>query len=293
MTRQRRYAKTVTPAIYKRSGFAWALGVDVLYKFRSFQNESVEWINQILIESKIYFSHPDQLNDPFDIAPTVKHDGNPTDPSYIQELELAEKQFYQQQGYSAENVEALRQRTGVSAENLPTAATQNLRTTIRDAARVLCLSSSQLDPLQWAHYANGHQGVCIHFQCRRGSWLEGARQVRYLRRRPMVRLPLPLSRQDNLEFTRTLALTKAHFWSYENEFRVFANRDRRAAITLYGTFGYFAPSEVTGLTIGMSMKASDRALLREIVDARRQSIPVWECIEDRDCYGFSLRRLDW
>jgi hypothetical protein len=68
----------------------WAFNIDTLYKFRSFQDASREYVEQILLESKIYFSHPDDFNDPFDVAPYLKHGGDPNDPAYRSEREAAE-----------------------------------------------------------------------------------------------------------------------------------------------------------------------------------------------------------
>jgi hypothetical protein len=270
-------------------GFAWARGIKTLYKFRSFQEESNAWVAQILLESRIYFSHPDQFNDPFDIAPIVKHGGNPKNPVYVEELKTSQEQLYREQAYSPQEVAELQRREGVPAEELPAAATKDMRQKIRNAARILCLSSSRRDPLQWAHYANGHQGVCIHFQCQRGSWLQGARRVRYWQRRPAIQLPL--SRQTQIECAHRMALTKAHFWRYEDEYRAFANRSARAEITLDGNYFYFAPSDITGITIGMSMKPADRSALLGMLNLRRQAMPIWECIEDRARFALKIRRL--
>ena len=274
----------------KRKRFAWAFGIETLYKFRSFQGESRQWVREILLESKIYFSHPDEFNDPFDVAPVVKHGGDPNDPAYLQELEDDQTQHYLRRGFSLAELAELRRSTGVSADALPEAGTQDMRQAIRNAARILCLSAAPLNPLQWAHYANGHQGVGIHFRCHRGSWLEAARSVRYRESRPGV--VLPLSRQSPMELAHRIALTKANFWCYENEYRAFASRDSRAEITLTGDYFHFAPSDISGITIGMSMKAADRSALFSILEQRRQAIPIWECVEDRNRYAVTLRKVD-
>ena len=282
---------TVTLAQAKRMRFAWASGIDTLYKFRSFQGEARQWVAEMLLESKVYFSHPDEFNDPFDIAPVVRHGGNPKDPAYLKELQDDQTRHYLQRGFSAAEIADLRQSTGVSAEALPEAGTRDMRQQIRNTARILCLSATQLDPLQWAHYANGHQGVCIHFRCDRRTWLEGARSVRYRVRRPAIMLPM--SRQSSMEMAHRIALTKANFWRYENEYRAFASRDPRSEITLTGSYFHFAPSDIRGITIGMSMKAADRSALSEILNQRRQAIPIWECVEDRNRYAVKLRKADW
>jgi hypothetical protein len=85
-------------------GFAWASKIGTLYKFRSFQDASREYVREILLESKIYFSHPDQFNDPFDVAPVLKHAGNLTDPAYLKELENTEQAAHRAAGLTDEQI---------------------------------------------------------------------------------------------------------------------------------------------------------------------------------------------
>ena len=39
---------------------------DVLYKYRALSGESREFVRQIIVENKVYFSSPERFNDPFD-----------------------------------------------------------------------------------------------------------------------------------------------------------------------------------------------------------------------------------
>jgi hypothetical protein len=48
---------------------AWAQGIATLYKLKSLTGESRDHTLDIIENSRIYFSSPEQFNDPFDCAP--------------------------------------------------------------------------------------------------------------------------------------------------------------------------------------------------------------------------------
>ena len=200
----------------KRFRFPWNQGVTTLYNYRSFQGESRGWVSEILLESKIRFSRADEFNDPFDVAPTLAHGGDVSDPAYLKELKRAELRAHLDRGLTRRQIRALRRSEGVPAEQLPHASLALLRKTIRNHSRILCLSARRDHPLQWAHYANGHKGICIHFRCEAGTWAGGARQVKYQKSRVPIQLPLTESEWDMVD---KMVLTKTHFWKYEQEYR--------------------------------------------------------------------------
>jgi hypothetical protein len=88
-----------------------------------------------------------------------------------------------------------------------------------------------------------------------------------------------------------MVLTKAHFWRYEQEYRVIALRDADQTVTLQNQFLYFAPSDITGITIGTAMDQSDRLALFSILDRRRQGLQVWECAEDLNRFALKIRKI--
>jgi hypothetical protein len=270
--------------------FPWAFKIETLYKFRSFQGDSREYVEQILLESKIYFSHPDQFNDPFDVRPVLKHGGDPNDPAYRSEVEAAEVASQRAAGRTDEQIEGLRRSEGVPLEQLPEQAGAHLRSAIRNSKRILCLSADRRHPLQWAHYANGHKGVCIHFRCESGSWCGASRRVQY--RKERLPILLPLNRQSDDEIVDHLVFTKANFWRYENEYRILADYGSESSpIQLRGNFGYFAPSDITGITIGACMSEPDREIVWSILGRRRQALDVWECVADEQTFSLNIRKL--
>ncbi len=279
-------------ALAAKFRFPWASGTtSILYKFRSFQGPSRKWVRQILLESKIYFSHPGDFNDPFDVAPVFCLAGNPTDPALARAMRRDELRSHLGHGKTRKQIRELRRQEGVPLESLAESMIEPTRRDLRNHARILCLSENCTHPLQWSHYANGHEGLCIHFKARKGTWAGRARQVVYQALRAPIYIPL--SSQSEWEMVDLMALTKADFWRYEREYRVIVPMGRPGhPITLRDNFYYFAPSDITGVTVGLRMSVADRRKLARILAERRQAVEVFECIEDRTRFALEVRPVD-
>lgn len=269
----------------------WADGISTLCKFRGFQDQSREWVSQILLESKIYFSHPDDFNDPFDVAPVYRLAGKSSDRAFARVMRREDLRGHLNRGRTRQQVRELRRQEGVPLEKLAESVIETSRRDLRNGARILCLSSNCTDPLQWSHYANGHQGLCIHFKSDEGTWAGGARGVAYRKGRSAIRIPL--STQSEWRMVDLMALTKAHFWRYEREYRVIAPLRRPDhCITLRDNFYHFAPSDITGVTVGLRMSADDRRELARVLQQRRQAVEAFECIEDHARFALKIRPVD-
>jgi len=80
---------------------------------------------------------------------------------------------------------------------------------------VLCFSEDKSDVLQWSHYADRHQGMCLGFD------VSGA-QAKFGRVTYVIdRFPFPEKEKLDVDFTWKLLTTKSKEWEYEKEWRVF------------------------------------------------------------------------
>jgi hypothetical protein len=77
---------------------------------------------------------------------------------------------------------------------------------------LICFSKNWQDPVQWGHYAQKHEGVCLGFDVPD----ELLAQVNYVQSRP----PCPDAETTTQATTATLLNTKFAHWSYEDEYRV-------------------------------------------------------------------------
>lgn len=75
---------------------------------------------------------------------------------------------------------------------------------------LLCLSEDKYNPVQWAHYADNHKGICLGFEIPEHQ----LRKVRYVSER------LARETLEELDCNEKLLTTKFNHWSYEQERRL-------------------------------------------------------------------------
>ena len=284
--KQARLAKEDLP---QRLGFAWAFGIDTLYKFKGFRGEQRDHVRDVLENSRLYFARPDQFNDPYDVAPVLRLGGDPGDPKFFAELEAQERETLMKDGMSKAEIDVYRKAHGVTIDLLADGAQRDLRQKLLLGTRVLCLTAERAHPLQWAHYADQHRGVCLHFSCAAGSTLGQARAVKYRQGRTPVLIPL--DRQSEDEITERMALTKADFWSYEKEYRIITHDGVESGVPLRQGFLTLEPPVLTGVTLGMRMPADDEAALLNMIDHSRPGVPIWKAREDFDRFWMQMERI--
>ncbi|MGN8030917.1 DUF2971 domain-containing protein [Pseudomonas sp. 22189] len=90
---------------------------------------------------------------------------------------------------------------------------------VAEKSGLLCFSRSYSSPVQWAHYANRHQGICLGFDVPRTH----VGDVRYTSRR----VKFDAKSEDLIEGfarqTEEMFMTKYKHWSYEQEVRMFGD----------------------------------------------------------------------
>lgn len=82
---------------------------------------------------------------------------------------------------------------------------------------MICFSKTMSSPVQWAHYANRHKGLCLGFDVP----LQFLTPVRYVSDRVDFNLNGPLSEGEIDALIGELLVTKYDHWSYEEEVRLF------------------------------------------------------------------------
>ncbi len=75
---------------------------------------------------------------------------------------------------------------------------------------LLCFSEDKYNPVQWAHYADNHKGVCLGFEIPEKK----LRKVKYVAER------LARETLDQPDCNEKLLTTKFNHWSYEQERRL-------------------------------------------------------------------------
>ena len=158
--------------------FAWVEGHSTLYKFMGLHGDRFAYVADVLGNSRIYLSSPDQLNDPADCRPVFEMAKPLTDLEFIIELEEDEKRMISEENLTPEQVAEARIKHGVKVQDLARSITEHTQLMLLKATRIYCLSARQNNAQMWSYYADAHRGVCLHFACDSGSLIGMARRVR-------------------------------------------------------------------------------------------------------------------
>lgn len=189
-----------------------------LYKFKSLAGNSAQHVQDIILLNRLYFSRPDEFNDPFDCLPTVSLEATDKEwHNYFNELFKRKAPHISRSQRMAQIKAAmqgpLRNRNSKEARDW----FQEITAKSVNSAGVLSLSECCDHPLIWSHYADAHRGVCLRFQAADTNRFFGrAQKVIYQVERPKINLILDA---PNYLSEKSL-LTKADYWSYEREWRI-------------------------------------------------------------------------
>ena len=93
------------------------------------------------------------------------------------------------------------------------AVLNRVKTSLSEKNGLLCFSKNWHNPVQWAHYANNHRGLCLGFDI--SDRLPG--QVSYVNSR------FHWGTEVDESFMRQLLFTKFVHWSYEDEYRMYTD----------------------------------------------------------------------
>ena len=269
--------------------FAWMEGYEKLYKFKSMSGSSRDQVLDIITNSRIYFSSPEQFNDPLDCAPIFALAKSITD-EFVKELLEDEAALARAAGKSEEEIEALRQAEGVPPERIAAAVTERTRDELVKNARVFCLSASEVQPLLWSHYADSHRGVCLHFKAAPGSLFGLARAVDYRAERPSILVPLHYNKVD---ITDAMVRVKGGFWGYVDEYRIIGHEGAEVdwGATMVNRLCPFPPKLLCGITLGMKTPPQDRKDLMALAAQHYPEMAVYQAEEAKGRFGVETFRV--
>jgi hypothetical protein len=182
------------------------------------------WLEQILIDNQIYFRSRDQLNDPNELRPSVVFEGSDRRiRDFVRNLFLK----YSPKRLSPANRLKEESRLIYHYRNNPEYVEGILHETL-DRVGLFSLSETLDEPLLWAHYANGHRGVCIEFDANIG-FFQAAQRVSYTNQAPVINR---LQDGSSIILEKSM-LTKGDAWTYEQEWRVIARWRDESRIQQY------------------------------------------------------------
>jgi hypothetical protein len=218
----------------------------LFYRFISLEGQRLEWLRETIETGTLYAAAVASFNDPFEFRFTIDFEATPgmwrtfleanRDLAGLPPSESITEEFIE---HRIKNMKAL-----------PSPVSQQIVDQVKETTLVICFSKVADNELLWAHYANGHRGVCLEFcQTKRDSLFTATHRVHYRRELPVIGFP----ETDYLSAGARIALTKGEAWRYEREYRlVLSGVPRRVP---------FRPEELTRVILGARVSARDRVAI--------------------------------
>jgi len=289
--------KSQAPSVLQADSYRFAFreGVRRLYKFRGYVGEARNWVRDTIERSTIYFSSPPQLNDPFDMQPFHQISGDPRANATLQQIKRDSRRLMKERKIPLERqIRELKALDGADLAAMARVATERTRATLDTAYGVYSLAADGSHPLLWSHYADSHRGVCLQFRTDSDDSPFGlARRVIYQKARPAI--PVPLEAQHHDQVADLVGLTKADWWSYEKEYRLFlAHGEPPPAIKLVGggRVGSFDARHLIGITLGLRIADGDREELTAMARAHKPPLEVHQACEDEKEFSLRIDRIE-
>ena len=247
--------------------FAATEGVQTLYKFCPFStDERRQWVRHILVEHKIYFARPSQLNDPYDLRPLVRLRPALTERKLRDRLRTEAEQHWARQRPppTVEQLAAFRSRLAtMDLASFEREIIEKIHRRLDEHYRIFSLAAEHGAIHMWDEYADGRRGLCIHFRSDARSPFGFAQRVIYQTDRPELLVPFENMTERDVADHATLIKTRAR-WEREVEYRLvrYPGLDyAEVGLRFDGDYGYFPTDVISGITVGTEMPEEDRAVI--------------------------------
>jgi hypothetical protein len=251
-----------------------------LYKYRAVDPkdaDSLKRLADVIVESKLWLSSPEDFNDPFDMAATLTYDGTP------EEKRVRHRNFMKLNYPNLARAERERRVTEMMARPQATVlkGLEDAFAKNRKATGVYSFAGDPRNIQMWSHYAANHQGLCLQFD---------------LVRDPMVFLHATAVHYEpdeypsvnwvkNVEEQLGVALLRKHKgWAYEAERRIIKPNAAR-------TYEPFNAAALRGIIFGCRASEELEEAVRNLLEKRtkRGRPPVKVYTAQRHPSEYALR----
>lgn len=241
----------------------------ILCKFRKIDRNLLD----SLIRDYIYFSHPIQLNDPFDCKIKITKSLNCA-------IKLSK-------GKSKDKLSQLN-----SAQTF----FDNLNEKLSNSGIFSCSynknNASLREPLLWAHYADRHKGICLVYNIPEEYILSnsmGGAPVDY-HNNPLTNYFLKWGKTSNridadkfiVKLIRKYLTIKGKSWKYENEYRLIRNNA--------GEF-QLDKSLLKFVCYGLNTPDKDRKLINSLLKKGGYEVEYYEMVRIDNDFGIRERKI--
>jgi hypothetical protein len=261
-------------------------GITNLYHYTAFD---MARLFPIVAFSRLYFSKPCGFGDAWDCRPFFDI-ARIDDPNWREETAQCLEQLYEHGLAELDPVAHQRFRrilreNGEILRRMVTEA-NTMAEWMDGVFRIFCFSAHSDHPLSWAHYSDGHRGVCLEFGTDTVFFAE-AGQVLYSEDLP----PMPLKISQESEALPQL-LTKSHDWRHEAEYRLVAQeRARKLNHRLPIADDHwvrFPAQSLKAIIVGCMMGQAEREAIKALVKHSPSSIALKQAVKVPNRYELRI-----
>ena len=244
-----------------------------IYKYMG----NYQYVTDMLILSKFYFSSVDTFNDPFDASIEYQ-------PVNQSDIDLMVERATRNFGYSEDESEQMRARlehdTQEGSKKIYKKLFKMLEGSVRELG-ISCFSRNRSNLLMWSHYADKHEGVCLEFDMKLllGGLTENTAtvfDVYYNSEYPQIRIA-DIIELDSIEYFKKKSLTKSLDWEYEKEIRIIGTKP--------GLFKFDSKS-ITKIIMGLESNAADLDRIQILVEKFAPHIQIMKASKSK--YQFKV-----
>lgn len=150
-----------------------------------------------------------------------------------------------------------------------------------------CFSEKNDHILMWAHYANGHKGMCLEFDSTQDPF-DRALPITYSDSFPQINpINILIKNEDDLLSKETLKplLTKYDCWGYEAEWRLFHKEPRK----LYG----YPVGALKAVYFGAAVNFADLEIVCLILQGQSKAIKFYRARKSKDKYELEFESFTY
>lgn|GEM_PF-1755459 len=246
---------------------------NLLYKYYPYN----EYLLEMLITKKAWFSKPETFNDPFDCH--LNFDNNIPQDKYEKCLRWQLKREGRSQSQIENDIRNLISQDGIVNDKAKKVIDEIGASTL-DVIKnigVYCLSDVNSNMTMWAYYADNHRGLCLGFLI---SEDVVPRKVSYVAEAPKVNFS-ELFDDESTENEYKWIFSKHHDWKNENEWRI---------VVLQGNKLCPIPGEIKTVTFGLRMDKVKRKLIQQILK-NKYNIEYFEAIRNQELLRLNVRKI--
>jgi len=234
----------------------------LLYKYYPYN----EYLLEMLITKKAWFSKPEIFNDPFDCY--LNFEKNIPLDKYEKCLKWQLKREGRSQKQIENDIGKLISHDGIineEAKNIIDKISESTLDVIKNIG-VYCLSEVNTNSTMWAHYADNHRGLCLGFLMSDDGVAE---KVSYVAGAPKVNFS-ELFDDKSIEYK--WIFSKHHDWKNEKEWRVVVSEGNQL---------WPIPGEIRTVTFGLRMNNMKREIIQQILK-NENNIQYFETIKNKE-----------